>query len=783
MNAPRSESGQADRRKSPTFPSSKSRDRDAKAGQRPHVGLTTAHPAPPQGAPPGHPASPSPAARAARARTGGGCGRPSPLDGRAHARARADWRASRPGEAPRPSAAPGAAVGAGPAPGRGAMAESQLSCLDEAHVNERVTEAQAAFYYCERRRAALEALQGGGEQAYRERVQKERLRDFLSSQERQALRAAWSPYADAAPAREKSKAPAQAPAEPGESLAYWPDRSDTEVPPLDLGWIDAGFYRGVSRVTLFTHPPKEEKAPHLKQVVRQMIQQAQKVIAVVMDIFSDGDIFQDIVDAASKRRVPVYIILDEAGVKCFLEMCQGLELTDFRIRNIRVRSVTGVGFYMPMGKIKGTLSSKFLMVDGEKVATGSYRFTWSSFYIDRNFLLLLTGQNVEPFDVEFRELYAISEEVDLYQQLGLAGGAGRLGFYSSTVARKLINPKYALVSGSRHPPGEMMRWAARQQRETSANPKGQEEGSGSSESARRLESFLNDLVTLEQVLPPVEPIPLGELTRKDGKVVSYLHMDPKPKTREALVQNGKREAANGEASLAKEGKRFSNKFFSRRAKRPATPNGMANSLSEVEFMMGKRPNEASSTSVSGKASPSPAKTSNCPRDSAGQDLQRPPALSCPVENTSRTLQQFALQTPTGLHPAASIMAPGTLNPRCESLRHLKIITHWKLDWCPLSFVPNSSLHWASLTLQVPRAGEPMSLYLHVMVSPGQPQLLDFSFLGLPASELEVGGIARPAKHQLLWPSLPSPCGFLYSTLNGLKGRPPTSQWQTLTLPF
>lgn len=57
-----------------------------------------------------------------------------------------------------------------------------------------------------------------------------------------------------------------------------------------------------------------------------------QVIAVVMDVFSDGDIFQDIVDAASKRRVPVYIILDEAGVKCFLEMCQGLELTDFRIR-------------------------------------------------------------------------------------------------------------------------------------------------------------------------------------------------------------------------------------------------------------------------------------------------------------------------------------------------------------------------------------------------------------------------------------------------------------------
>ncbi|XP_032972097.1 protein FAM83F isoform X2 [Rhinolophus ferrumequinum] len=412
------------------------------------------------------------------------------------------------------------------------MAESQLSCLDEAHVNQRVTEAQAIFYYCERRRAALEALLGDGEKAYCERIKKEQLRDFLSSPERQALRAALTPYEDPAPptsrGKSKSKAKAKAlpqdQAEPSESLAYWPDRSDTEVPPLDLGWADAGFYRGLSCVTFFTHPPMEEKAPHLKQVVRQMIQEAQKVIAVVMDLFTDGDIFQDIVDAACKRWVPVYIILDEAGVKCFLEMCRGLELNEFRIRNIRVRSVTGVGFSMPMGKVKGTLSSKFLMVDGEKVATGSYRFTWSSSHIDRNLLLLLTGQNVEPFDVEFRELYAISDEV----------------------------------------------------------------------------------------LPPVEP--LGELSQKDVRLVSHLHVDLKP--RETLDRNGKGEAANGDATPAKEDKRFSNRLFSRRTRRPAAPRGVTGSVptqspAEVKLTTGKRPSDGSSGNVSGKTSPSPAKTSNC----------------------------------------------------------------------------------------------------------------------------------------------------------------------------
>ncbi|KAL1767347.1 hypothetical protein HispidOSU_013371 [Sigmodon hispidus] len=490
------------------------------------------------------------------------------------------------------------------------MAESQVSCLDEAHVNERVTEVQAAFYYCERRRIALEALLGGGDQAYHEHIKKERLRDFLSSQERQALCAAWSPYEEAvSKAGAKAKAKAKAPAEPSESLAYWPDRSDTEVPPLDLGWTDSSFYRGVSRVTLFTHPPKEEKAPHLKQVVRQMIQQAQKVIAVVMDLFTDGDIFQDIVDAASKRRVPVYIILDEAGVKYFLEMCQSLELADFRIRNIRVRSVTGVGFYMPMGKIKGTLSSRFLIVDGDKVVTGSYSFTWSSSYVDRNLLLLLTGQHVEPFDVEFRELYAISEEVNLYQHLGLAG---RLGLnYSSTVARKLINPKYALVASSRPPPGEMMRWAARQQREADSNAEGQE-GHGGGESARRLESFLNDLVTVEQILPTVEPIPSRPPRPKDSRTASQVHVDLRHKSRDALPQNGKRDVANGEATPAKESKRFGSRIFSRRVKRPSVTNSSSFETSaDAELPLGKRPNEGSSANISGKASLRSTKPNNC----------------------------------------------------------------------------------------------------------------------------------------------------------------------------
>lgn len=51
-----------------------------------------------------------------------------------------------------------------------------------------------------------------------------------------------------------------------------------------------------------------------------------------MDVFTDQDIFRDIVNAAYKRWIPVYIILDEDGVKLFLEMCRCLELSDLQIR-------------------------------------------------------------------------------------------------------------------------------------------------------------------------------------------------------------------------------------------------------------------------------------------------------------------------------------------------------------------------------------------------------------------------------------------------------------------
>lgn len=295
------------------------------------------------------------------------------------------------------------------------------------------------------------------------------------------------------------------------------------------------------------------------------------------------------------------------------------------------------------------------------------RFTWSSSYVDRNLLLLLTGQYVETFDVEFRELYAISEEVNLIQQLGLGGAAARLApNYSSTVARKLINPKYALVAGSRHPPGEMMRRAAPEQRDPGGSPEGQEEGSQGGESARRLESFLNDLVTKEQLLPPIEPIPLRELSRKDGKMVSHVHTDLRVKAQETSALNGKGETANGEANAVKESKHFS-RFFSRRTKRPPACNSMASSLStetvtDRDFLVEKKPSEGSSANISGEApSLGPGDTPGpCMALVEGHCLLSPAGSLVACASRSSWIRRFS--APTLALACVFLVVPGRAEP-------------------------------------------------------------------------------------------------------------------------
>uniref|UniRef100_A0A8C0IU04 Scaffolding anchor of CK1 domain-containing protein n=1 Tax=Chelonoidis abingdonii TaxID=106734 RepID=A0A8C0IU04_CHEAB len=59
----------------------------------------------------------------------------------------------------------------------------------------------------------------------------------------------------------------------------------------------------------------------------------------------------------------------------------------------------------------GKVHEKFMFIDGIRVTTGSYSFTWTDGKLNSSNLLLLSGQVAEHFDLEFRILYAQSKPI------------------------------------------------------------------------------------------------------------------------------------------------------------------------------------------------------------------------------------------------------------------------------------------------------------------------------------------------------------------------------------
>ncbi|XP_058497679.1 protein FAM83F [Solea solea] len=297
------------------------------------------------------------------------------------------------------------------------MAESQLTCMEDGRIGVNVPETKPEFYYSEEQRAAIEELLKNGDGAFKTRLKDDKMKDFLSAREIKTLTNTFKLYDSDEDSDRAGKAAQDGvgDADSGVHSTYWPQMSDTEVPQLDIGWQSGGMFKGVTRVAVHTHPPKDN-GPHIKEVVRRLIQDAGKVIAIVMDLLTDIQILQDLMDAAWRRSVAVYILLDNQGVPHFLDMCSRLQMGSQHLRNIRVRSLQGVGFFLSFGRLPGSLSNKYMLVDGDKVMFGSYSFSWATSRMDRNMITVMTGQVVDFFDRDFREMYAISEKMDLYKE-------------------------------------------------------------------------------------------------------------------------------------------------------------------------------------------------------------------------------------------------------------------------------------------------------------------------------------------------------------------------------
>ncbi|NWU57138.1 FA83D protein, partial [Dromas ardeola] len=115
------------------------------------------------------------------------------------------------------------------------------------------------------------------------------------------------------------------------------------------------------------------------------------MIALVMDSFTDTDIFKDLLEACSQRQVKAYILLDQSSFSHFLKMCKDL------------------GVDLEQEKV-----SLVIFIGIAKFSCSSFAsFTWTDGKLNSSNILILSGPAVAHFDLEFRILYARSKPINL----------------------------------------------------------------------------------------------------------------------------------------------------------------------------------------------------------------------------------------------------------------------------------------------------------------------------------------------------------------------------------
>nr|XP_020467826.1 protein FAM83C [Monopterus albus] len=264
-------------------------------------------------------------------------------------------------------------------------------------------------------RLATDALLELGEKEYRRVLTEEREVSFLSPQEihyiTQHAAKAGGPESNGTGPNDRDFGDGDAVSELT-SGTYFPMMSDEEPPMLELGWPETPVRYGPSETQIYF---QRDKSHNVKDLIRSLINKAKKVIALVMDMFTDVDLLCDLMEASNKRRVPVYILLDEKNLDYFTDMCSALDVQNSHLSNMRIRTVCGDTYCTKSGKkFTGQVLEKFMIIDCEEVIAGSYSFTWLSAQVHSNMVMHFSGRIADSFDREFRCMYADSQIIDCF---------------------------------------------------------------------------------------------------------------------------------------------------------------------------------------------------------------------------------------------------------------------------------------------------------------------------------------------------------------------------------
>ncbi|XP_073930717.1 protein FAM83C isoform X2 [Castor canadensis] len=274
--------------------------------------------------------------------------------------------------------------------------------------------APLVLQHSEAARLAADALLERGEAAYLQVISEEQELPFLSGLDMNYM----TTHVRVGPELSEAQAPDASGPDRLSLLSeitsgtYFPMASDVDPPDLDLGWPEVPQATVFSPTQAVVHFQRD-KAKNIKDLLRFLFSQARTVVAIVMDVFTDMELLCDLMEASSRRGVPVYLLLAQEHLKHFLEMCYKMGLNGGHLPNMRVRSTCGDTYCSKAGRrFTGQALEKFIIVDCEQVVAGSYSFTWLCSQAHTSMVLQLRGYIVEDFDREFRCLYAESQPVE-----------------------------------------------------------------------------------------------------------------------------------------------------------------------------------------------------------------------------------------------------------------------------------------------------------------------------------------------------------------------------------
>uniref|UniRef100_A0A8C9N926 Family with sequence similarity 83 member C n=1 Tax=Serinus canaria TaxID=9135 RepID=A0A8C9N926_SERCA len=271
--------------------------------------------------------------------------------------------------------------------------------------------------HSETARLAIDAFLEQGERGYLSAIAEERELPFLSTLDMEYISHQRNQsFPDPGAMKDKEADPGDADTGDRFSLnseltsgTYFPLMSDVLPPELELGWPGTPLLT-LSGQTQATVIFQRNKANSIKDLVRSLISRARTVIAIVMDLFTDMEILCDLLEASSRRHIPVYLILDEEYLKHFYMAPYQLSLLWFQ--NMRIRCLSGDTYYSKAGKkFAGQVLEKFVLVDCDQVLAGTYSFTWLCSQVHTGLMTHFRGQIVAEFEKEFRYLYAESRAV------------------------------------------------------------------------------------------------------------------------------------------------------------------------------------------------------------------------------------------------------------------------------------------------------------------------------------------------------------------------------------